>query len=113
VRETGDCLRDHFGVGDEELSRAVLAYVGTPGRLGDGSPEDRVIHVVGELAGLDLVPRIRRLLDDLHNADPPLWAAESVAEIGRRAEGWLGLRHPELSAEAIRALANEFAFDWK
>jgi hypothetical protein len=98
---------------DEELSRAVLAYVGTPGRLGDGSPEDRVTRVAGEQAGLDLVPRIRRLLDDLYNANPPLWAGESVAEIGRRAEDWLGLSYPELSAEATRAVANQFAFDWK
>jgi hypothetical protein len=98
---------------DEELSRAVLAYVGAPGRLGDRSSEDRVMQVVGERAGFDLVPRIRRLLEDLHNAEPPLWAAESVAEIGRRAEAWLGSRHPELSGEAIRALANQFAFDWK
>jgi hypothetical protein len=98
---------------DEGLSRAVLAYVGVPGRLGDRSLEDRVIQVAGEGAALDLVPRVRRLLDDLHDADPPLWAAESVGEIGRRAEAWLGLRYPELTAEAIRALANGFAFDWK
>ena len=66
----------------EQFSR----YVGVRGRLGDRSPEDRVIQVAGERAGLDLLPRIRRLHDDLHHADPPLWAAESVAEIGRRAK---------------------------
>lgn len=105
-------LRDELCMVDEELSRAVLAYVGSPGRLGDRSPEDRVIDVVGERAGPDLAP-CPRLLEDLNHADPPLWAAESVAEIGHRAEGWLGSRHPELSREASRALANQFAFDWK
>lgn len=102
-----------MGVVDEELGRAVLAYVGVPGRLEDASPEDRVVQVVGDKAGLDVLPRIRHLLDDLYNAEPPLWAAESGAEVGRRAESWLGSRHPELTGEAIRALANQFAFDWK
>ena len=102
-----------MGVVDEELSRAVLAYVGVAGRLEDASPENRVVQVVGGKASRNLFPRIRDLLDDLYNAEPPLWASDSVAEVGRRAESWLGSRHPELTGEAIRALANQFAFDWK
>jgi hypothetical protein len=98
---------------DEELSQAVLAWVGEPGRLERSLPEERAVEVVGTDAALELIPRIRDLLEDLHGAEPPLWAAASAAEIGGRAEVWLKSRHPELSAEATRALANQFAFDWK
>jgi hypothetical protein len=113
VRESVTGSGDHVGMVDEQFSRAVLAYVGAPGRLEGTSPEDRVVEVVGDKAGLDLIPRIRHLLEDLHGAEPPLWAAYSVVEIAGRAEGWLRSQHPELSQEAIRALANQLAFDWK
>jgi hypothetical protein len=97
---------------DESLSRAVLAYVGTPGRTRDADPEARVVEEIGG-AGLDLIPRVKSLVDELHDATPPLWAADSVEEIGHRVEVWLRGNYPELSDEAVRALANQYAFDWR
>jgi len=96
---------------DESLSRAVLAYVGTPGHL-SGVAEERVVEVMGD-AGLDLIPRVKLLMDDLYGAEPPLCAAESLEEIGRRVESWLRLHRPELSDEAIRKLVNRYTFDFK
>jgi hypothetical protein len=61
----------------------------------------------------DLLPRIKAILDELHAADPPLWQAATVAEIGRRVEAWLRAHHPELSDEAITAVSNQFAFEWR
>ena len=60
-----------------------------------------------------MIPRIRDLLEDLYAAEPPLWAVDSVAEIAGSAEVWLRSRYSDLSEEAIGALANQFAFDWK
>jgi hypothetical protein len=97
---------------DESLSRAVLAYIGTPGRIRDVTPEDHVIEDMGG-AGLDLIPPVKSLVDELYEAKPPLWAADSVDAIGQRVGAWLRQHHPELSDEAIRAVANQYAFDWR
>jgi hypothetical protein len=97
---------------DQLFSQGMLAFVGVPGRLSAKSPEDCVVDVAGD-AALDLLPRIKAILDGLHAADPPLWQAATVAEIGRRAEAWLRAHHPELSDEAITAVSNHFAFEWK
>ncbi len=97
---------------DEQYSRAGLAYIGKVGQLDARAPEDRVAAAVGDLAP-DLVARIRAMLDDLYSAQPRLWNSGDIADVGRRATTWLRDRYPELSDDAIRAVSNQFAFDWK
>lgn len=86
--------------------------IGNVGQPDTRSPEDRIADAVGDLA-LDLVPRIRAMLDDLDSVEPPLWDSEDIAEVARRATTWLRDRYPTLSDDAIRAVANQFAFTWK
>ena len=97
---------------DEQYSRAVVAYIGKVGHLESRSPEDRVANTVGDLAP-DLVARIRAMLNDLYSAEPPLWNSGDIADVGRRATTWLRDRYPELSDDAIGAVSNQFAFEWK
>lgn len=97
---------------DEQYSRAVLAYIGNVGQLDPRSPEDRVADAVRDLAP-DLVLRIQALLDDLYSAEPPSWNSEDIAEVGRRVTTWLRDRYPRLSDDAVKAVSNQFAFDWK
>jgi hypothetical protein len=94
------------------LSSALIAYVGKPGRVDDTSPEERVAAAVGPVA-LDLVPRVKGILDELYDAEPPIWGAPSVAEIGQNVVEWLNQHHPELSPDAIAAAAKRLSFDWK
>jgi len=96
---------------DDQYSRAVVAYMGKIGHLNARPPDDRIIEAIGDLAP-DVVPRIRAMLDDLYSAQPPMWNAKDIAEVGRRAMSWLRDRHPELSDAAIEAVSNQFAFDW-
>jgi hypothetical protein len=104
--------RENEAVVDEQYSRAVIAYIGRVGHLDTRDPEDSVADAVGDLAP-DLVPRIRAKLDDLYSAEPPLWNAKDLTEVGRRAMTWLRDRYPELSDDATKAVSNQFAFAWK
>lgn len=98
---------------DTDLSAALIAFVGEPGRLDEKSSEERVADVLGAEAALDLVPRAKKIIDDMRSADPPLWPASSVAEISERATRWLREHHPELSHDAVRAAANRLSFEWR
>ena len=97
---------------DALLSDAVIAYVGVPGRLDAGSPEERVVARVGD-GGLAVLPRVREVVDGVYAADPPLHAFESLSEMGQAVDGWLEQRHPELSPAARRAIVDDFTYAWK
>ena len=98
---------------DAPLSVAVAVFVGQAGRLDEVSPEQRVVERVGYDAALDLLPRVRAVVDGLYGADPPLSYDANPPELGRRASEWLHRNHPELSPDAVRAVANKFAYDWR
>ena len=97
---------------DDLLSRCVVAYVGTPGRLDTRSPEERVVECAGE-RGFDLLPPVKELVGAVYDADPPLYNSRTVNEMGDAVARFLRERHPELSEEAVEAVANRFAFDYK
>jgi hypothetical protein len=96
---------------DEGFSRAVIAYVGDPGRPDGRTPEQRVSDAMGENA-VDLVPRAAALLYELNTANPPLYAA-TLADVDVRVRHHLRERHPELTEDAITAAANRFTYDWR
>ena len=97
---------------DPLLSRCLLAFVGTPGRLDPRSPEERVVEIAPHEA-LDLLPRVKAIVDEVYSAEPSLWQSNSTLEMGAQVETFVTARHPELSPEAVDALANNFCFDWK
>src|SRR5215469_8831416 len=86
---------------DEVLSKATIAYLGMAGRLKAESPEDGVVAALGDPA-VDLIPRIKAIVDALYAADPPLSLAPSAEQLGENAcSGSLGavLRaHPARAA---------------
>jgi hypothetical protein len=96
---------------DELLSRGMVAFVGSPGRLDPTPDEERVVRATGD-AGYDLIPRIKAILAELDRADPPLWNAGS-AEMDQGVRAWLATHHPELSGEAIDAVTNQFTCNWR
>jgi hypothetical protein len=49
----------------------------------------------------------------MDEADPPLWDADTAAQAGDRVASWLQTRHPDLSSEAVKAVANDLTFSWK
>jgi hypothetical protein len=96
---------------DEELSRGLIAYVGSPGVADGTTPDDRLAATgPGSHA---LKPRITAVMDGLNGADPPLWRAPSVADVKRQTEHWLHLHHPELSDDAVTAVDDRFSYEWR
>lgn len=97
---------------DQLLSRALIAYVGTPWRSDGTTPEVRVAEVAGG-AARELLSRVEVIMHELHTARPPLWQDSDLAVVERRAAAWLKAHYPELSDEAITAVSRGFSYDWK
>ncbi|HEY8474540.1 MAG TPA: hypothetical protein VIL37_18140 [Natronosporangium sp.] len=97
---------------DRALSEGIIAYVGVPGRLDDRPAEDRVVAAIGSARAAEVLPRITAIMHEMY-ATRELSGTPDLAELGRRAEVWLRAECPELSGEAVNAVANRFAFDWK
>jgi hypothetical protein len=97
---------------DELLSSAVIAFVGTPGRLDSQSPEARVVQSIGD-DGHDLLPAVKAIVDAVYLANPPLYDFPTVGEMADAVEAFLLQRYPELSPNAVKIVANAFAFDYK
>jgi len=97
---------------DELLSRCVVAYVGTAGRFDRQSPEERVVEHAGA-DGFELLPTVKEIVEAVYDADPPLYNFRAVSGMGDAVKQFLCERCPELSPEAVDAIANNFAFDYK
>ena len=105
-------MSDHDPVIDQPLSSSVVAFIGSVGHLDAVPPEERVARVAGN-AAFDILPRIKGILDEVYSADPPLFQTASTSDMYWRVDAFLRGRHAELSDDAIKAIANQFAFDWK
>jgi hypothetical protein len=58
------------------------------------------------------MPLVRELEDDFYESDARYVAAD-LPEMGQLASAEFARKHPEVSAEAIRALAWCYTFDYK
>lgn len=97
---------------DGELSRAVAVYVTTrPHGFPHQDPE-ALAEAFGPEAE-DLKRRIDGLIGEMFTAPPP-WLGRSepmqLDELFRVVGASVGERHPELSPEAVTALANYYTY---
>jgi hypothetical protein len=97
---------------DPELSAAVVAYLQ---RGSAKSPRTDREAAAGEATSSDpaeLVARVEAYVQE--SVDVPVdWNALSLGDAGRFAAAEMGRRHPELSGEALDALAWNFSFAWR
>ena len=97
------------GVIDDELSRAVVAYIRGAGLAWP----HRSLEAVAEAMGADAAERLRQCLNGLAEESvywPVDWDGHdlrSAMEVVRRG---LTDAHPELSAEAVDALVWDFSY---
>jgi hypothetical protein len=61
---------------------------------------------------LDLVPRIRSILDEAF-AEPIELPGEALSDSAQRIKAVVRTRHPGLGDEAVRSIGNRFAYDTK
>jgi len=97
---------------DARLSRAVLAYVwGLAGRSWPSRDPDAIVGVLGD-EGLDVTSRVEaifRFVDGISDAEWPQFAG-SLKEMADSIEAKVQAAYPQLSAEAVAAIGNEWAF---
>ena len=88
---------------DHELSAAIVGYL----RHGSSPSPGADREVAGEL-----VDPVERIVGECLNV-PVDWAVLGLGEAGRRAAREVGARYPQLTKDALDALAWNFAFVWR
>jgi hypothetical protein len=97
---------------DAVLSKAVVVWTGRGSCSWPLRDDDRVIERFGTDRALDLLPAVRRLKDEFYESDASRTVANLV-EMGDAAATRFRRLHPEVSEEAVQALAWCYAYDYK
>jgi hypothetical protein len=94
------------------VSRAIVVWTGWGETSRPVRTETRLADRIGEEAAISLLPLIRHLEEEFYSSDARFVVAD-LKEMGDVAAGQFRQAHPELSDEAIRALAWCYTFDYK
>jgi hypothetical protein len=95
---------------DEQLSRAVVAYLLGGRHVRPGESPEAVVDALGaEAAAEHLAPRLRELAREAVSW-PVDWQGSDEVSAMRVVEREIAGAHPELDAEAVRALSLYFSF---
>lgn len=94
------------------LSEAIVVWSGWGRTAAPARDEARVVAELGADVALDLLPQIRALEDNFYESDAR-WVLAGLQEMGDRAADEFRVRHPEISDEAVEALAWCYTFDYK
>jgi hypothetical protein len=100
------------GVIDDELSRAVVAYLRGAGLAWPR----RSLDAVAEAMGADTAERLRPCLERLADETlywPVDWDRHDLLSAMEVVRSGLADRHPELGSEAVEALVWEFSYVYK
>ena len=97
---------------DEELSEAVVAYLGK-GRSSFPRTDEDAVAPLAESAGRpELLATVKALVGECLAVQVD-WSTRSLSEGGREAQAVMAERHPELSAAALEALYSMFTYNWR
>ncbi|MGD9796398.1 MAG: hypothetical protein AB7V43_23275 [Acidimicrobiia bacterium] len=97
------------------MSRAIVAWTGYDASIEFGRPDRdpaRLVKAFGETAAFDLLPIISALEEEFY-ASTAYNTVAGFREMAEQAANEFRGRHPELSDEAVAALAWCYSFDWK
>lgn len=94
---------------DEQLSSAVVAYLLGGGHVRPGESPEAVFDALGAEAAEHLMPRLRELAREAVYW-PVDWQGHDDVSAMRVVEREIAGAHPELNAEAVRALGLYFSF---
>jgi hypothetical protein len=94
---------------DQELSRAVVAYVRGSGLAWPHRSPEAVAGVMGAEVAERLMPRLKQLADEAFDW-PVDWRGRDLDKATRAVETEFALAHPELDQEAVLALGWDFSY---
>ena len=94
------------------LSNSIVVWTGW-GRLSWPSRDEaRLVEEFGSELAASLLPEIRKLEDDFYESDAR-HAAVDLEEMGDLASERFRARHPDVTEDAIQALAWCYTYDYK
>lgn len=96
----------------DQISEAIVAWTGWRSTTWPAREAARLVRVFGEETALALMPAIRQLEDEFYESDASR-SVPDLADMGEAAAERFRRAHPEISEEAIRALAWCYTFDFK
>jgi len=94
---------------DDELSRAVVAYIRGAGLAWPHRSLGAVAGAMGAVAAERLGPCLKRLADEAVYW-PVDWNRQDLLSAMEVVRSGLAERHPELSSEAVEALVWDFSY---
>jgi len=101
-------LSDH---NPKTLSEAIVVWTGWGRSSWPARDESRVVERFGK-ASLDLMPAVRAMEDDFYESDARDRAAD-LREMATIATTQFRERHPDISDDAVQALAWCYTYDYK
>lgn len=96
----------------ELLSAAVVSWTGMGRTPWPGRDPRLVAQDFGAERAAVLMPLVKRLAEEFYAVDAGFLSAD-LNEMGDRASAKFSLLHPELSDEAVKALAWCYTWDYK
>jgi hypothetical protein len=94
------------------VSEAIVLWTGWGRKRRPSRDEAALVEHFGEPLALDLLPVLRVLEDDFY-ASTAHSTAPTLAEMGDQAAADFRWLHPEVSEDAVQALAWCYTFDFK
>lgn len=94
------------------VSEAIVVWTGKGDSPGPDPDEQRLVRRFGALGAADLLPLLQRLADEFDESDAYA-TVPGAAEMGDAAAERFRKLHPELTDEAVEALAWCYSWRWK
>ena len=101
-----------MGIDPARLSEAIVVWTGWGEASWPDPGEQRLVARFGESDALDLLPVVKAIEDEFFSSDARHHAADP-AEMARQAIEDFRIKHPELSNEAMTALAWCYTFTYR
>lgn len=99
-------------VDGDAVSLAVVVWTGYGHSSWPARDEDRLVSEFGPELATDLAPLVRRLEDDFYRSDAHLTAPD-LRTMASEASNAFQVLHPEITDEAVAALAWCYTYDYK
>lgn len=97
---------------DREISRAVVTWTGWGSASFPARDDDFLISALGKAKAIELLPRVRVLEEEFYRSNAHLTAPD-MQSMGELAAREFRSAHPELTEDAIQALAWCYTYDFK
>ncbi len=96
----------------DDISQAIVVWAGYRSESWPSRNDDRFASLIGADSAIELLPVIRRLESEFYESDAHN-TVSGLVEMASAAAAEFRERHPELSDEAVDALAWCYSWDWK